>query len=90
MEDELKAHNDCVKEAIKALSRVILHTSEILRDGTVVRHVECHYEMDASSRVKRLIRDDTGEIVDTEPMTQEDFQKPLFAAVELRKFARQE
>lgn len=38
---------------------------------------------------KRTIRDDTGEIVATEPMTQEDLQKPLFAEVKLMRFAGQ-
>lgn len=90
IEDELKAHNESVKESLKTLSRTILSTSTAIKDRAVVRPVDCHYEMDGSKRVKRTIRDDTGEIVATDPMTSEDFQKPLFVSVELRKFAGQE
>lgn len=88
-EDALKAHNESAKASLKELSQTILSTSKAIKDKSIVRPVECHYEMDAPKRVKRTVRDDTGEIVSTDPMTQDDFQKPLFASIELKKFAGQ-
>ena len=74
IEDELKAHNESVKADLKEISNTILETSKAIKNKSVCRPVICHYEMDIPKRIKRVVRNDTGELVDTEPMTQDELR----------------
>lgn len=88
IEDELKAHNETVKAELKELSKTILETSESIKNKSVHRAIECHYEMDKPKLIKHIVRNDTGEIVSTEPMTQDELQRPLFATDDIKTEVR--
>lgn len=71
------------KEKLEATTGQITFVKGVLNSKQEYRTVDCYWEMDYPSRTKRLVRQDLGEVVDTQPMTVSDMQLDL-AAVDAR------
>lgn len=66
-----------VKERTEALESELRRLSYIVEREEEDRTVECSWHFDFMKNEKNLIREDTGEVVETKPMTDEERQIAL-------------
>lgn len=65
------------KGKLEDIKREILSTSTKVREHKEIRLVKCQKELDFESGEVRLVRMDTGEIIETRPMSAVERQKEL-------------
>jgi len=79
--DELQAELNAAKAEFKARYELLQKTaSEIateIRSGHAMRAVNCVDLEDFSEKTVKLIRSDTGEVVETRAMTPDELQRPI-------------
>jgi hypothetical protein len=63
---------------ISALEEDIEHKSVCVASGEEFRDVMCHWIIDESTEMARLIREDTGEIIEEKFYSEGEFQEDLF------------
>ena len=83
--EERAALQEAKKEAdadingkIKEQGGIIRTLSRVIATGTEEREIEVEVKKDNESRTVSVIREDTGEVVETRPMTAEELQQNLF------------
>jgi hypothetical protein len=52
--------------------------AKLVDDGTELRKVVCRWVEDVAHQCKRLVRQDTGDVVDTQALTADDLQEDMF------------
>jgi hypothetical protein len=78
VESERKAAADGFKEHIKEIHGDIASLARQIRTRKEHRTISCMWERDDARMTMCLIRQDTGEIVDTRPMRDDELQAELF------------
>ena len=68
-ERENKAEAKQRKEELEALNAELESLAEVANSGVEYREVTCHLEFDCRAWMATLYRDDTGEVVETRPMS---------------------
>lgn len=77
IEYEKKVAMEWFKDQLTATELAIDDTSNVLRAGSENRDVVCRWSYDWMSMMKRLMREDTGEIVETAIIQPEERQMDL-------------
>jgi hypothetical protein len=80
VEQARKAAADGFKEHLKEIGGDISSLARQVRTRQEERVVTCMWERDDSRYAMILVRQDTGELVETRPMTDEERQRELFPA----------
>jgi len=75
--EEKKAVSSGFNERVKNLDETVEQKSLAIHNGSELRDVMCHYEIDRSRGKADLIREDTGEIVETRDMFDNEYQEEL-------------
>jgi hypothetical protein len=78
-EEERKAAAKRLKEESDLMAKEMDRVSKEVRQGWTLRDVECREIRDDVRRRIDVMRMDTGEVVDSRPMHEHEFQRPLFA-----------
>lgn len=78
IEDEKKAANSDFKTRLEELDMAINELSEIVATKSEQRQVECALYENYGSATMELVRVDTGELIETRPMTEAERQAHLF------------
>ncbi len=78
LETALKDHSDGEKTKIKNAEKEALRLSTIVRSGEEPREVECRWTADCESSQMVCYRTDTGEQIDSRPMTLKERTRNLF------------
>lgn len=73
-----KASSEHFKEQLKEIDGDIESLARQLRERQERRVISCLWDRDDSRMSMLLVRQDTGEIVDTRPMRDDERQEPLF------------
>jgi len=76
--EEKKAVSAGFNQQIKEIDEIIEQKSLAVHNGSEIRDVMCHYAIDRDSGKAELIREDTGEIVETRALTAQELQEDLF------------
>lgn len=82
LEQEKKDQTRAIADEMKGLRAATKKLARQLRDGKEVRPVECAEDLEFRTGTVRIIRKDTGEVVETRPMTAKERTPSLF---EVRK-----
>ena len=77
-EHEKKAATARFNEAIETLNSRSRTLGSAVKSGTEVRQVECRWIQNMAEIKMELRRDDTGEVVESRPMTKEERQVAMF------------
>ena len=77
VEEEKKAAGAVQTKKLKQLRAEMETVSDHLRSGTAPRTVMCRWVDDFEHGVKRLVRQDSGEVVEEATLSVEDLQEPL-------------
>ena len=75
--EELKEQRKVINDRISAQQDEVLELAQLIDARTEERDVLCKWQDDFTHKVRKLIRQDTGEEVDTQVMTAEDLQDEL-------------
>ena len=79
LEQQKKSFNDEIKSKVASVEAEIAILSQQIGSGIEHRDVPCHWRFDSPQPGdKTLIREDTGEIVRVEEMTDDDKQAEMF------------
>lgn len=76
-QDQADAKN-AMKARLGEMKSELVHVAKCIREKEEERPVECHEEPDNASGVVRLHRNDTGEVVEARPMTENERNMVLF------------
>lgn len=77
-ESEREAENKKRKAEIEALELITSKLVDIVEKGEEDRDVECELKKDFERGVVTVVRLDTGEVVETRPMTPDERQEEMF------------
>jgi len=77
-EEQLKAERAAVSEQIKDQQVLRRKLAGVIDSGTEKRDVRCAWIEDFAQNCFHLVRQDTGEVIDTRAMTADDRQEALF------------
>jgi hypothetical protein len=77
-EEQLKAERAGVTEQIKGRQVLRRKLAGVIDSGTEKRDVRCAWIEDFAQNCFHLVRQDTGEVIDTRAMTADDRQEALF------------
>ncbi len=77
LESELDFERKRIKKEIEKADREIYHLSEVVGNGKEKREVEVEMQRDFESKTFRVIRLDTGEIVDSRQLSESELQDDL-------------
>ena len=77
-EDDQKEAKSAMKERLEGIENEINRLAGLIRERREYRQVEVHEVKDFSRSMVDTLRDDTGELVRTRPMTSEDRTVSLF------------
>lgn len=80
-EDALSHHKKLEYRKIKGMAEEMKLLTDIVTKGTEVRDVACTRRFNEKANRIDIVRDDTGEVVDSEAITDMDRQKDAFAEV---------
>jgi hypothetical protein len=80
IEDEKKAFDADCNERLKPLKEQLRGLDKALQRTTEQREVECEWRVSSEENARVLVRLDTGERIDTKPLTEEDRVQELEAA----------
>lgn len=61
-------------DGIKRREETIARLAQHVHEKAEPREVDCHEELDLGSAIARVYRDDTGELVDSRPMTEAEIR----------------
>ncbi|MFH1953144.1 MAG: hypothetical protein ABIL06_16190 [Pseudomonadota bacterium] len=78
LDAQKKKFNDQIKADISGHEATISKMASMIQNGYEYRQVECAIEKDFDSKVIRIIRLDTGEVVRETTMTADELQEKLF------------
>jgi hypothetical protein len=78
IEEAKKTAMSGFKEKLDVCAESIGKLSRSITTGEEDREVECHWNKDFGRRVADLIRNDTGEVVETRPLSADEMQEKLF------------
>lgn len=85
-EDDQKDAKAAMKKRLDDLNRDITDIAKIVREKAEPRPVEVHESKNYARRIVEVVRVDTGEVVDSRPMTEQERNVDLFPEVrEARK-----
>jgi hypothetical protein len=78
LEDDKKSAMSSFKSQIDEKEARRMRLSNCISDGTEFRDIDCEIKYNSpSDGVKQVVRKDTGEVVEAEPMTQQELQEEL-------------
>jgi len=83
VEDEKKSAASQFKAQADAITAQLNILSENYRNGYVYKNLDCILTFDFKKKERTYTRPDTGEVVKTEPMRDEDFQTEMSLSDEL-------
>jgi protein subunit release factor A len=86
LQEEKKAADADINGKIKSQGEIIRCLSRVITTGTEDREVEVAINKDNESRMISVVREDTGEIVESRPMTADELQQNLFPPRAAKKF----
>lgn len=78
-EDDQKESKSAMKERLEGIENEISRLAGLIRERREYRNVEVHEMKDFTRGMVDTLRNDTGELVRTRPMTSEDRTVSLFA-----------
>jgi len=76
--DRLEENVKAMKGRIKSAEFDIGRLSRAVKDGEEERDINCRWQFDFGLGVKRLLREDTGEIVEESDLTADERQQSMF------------
>jgi hypothetical protein len=80
-EDDQKDAKAAMKKRLDDLNREITDVARIVREKVEPRPVEVHESKNYARRIVEIVRVDTGEVVDSRPMTEQERNVDLFPEV---------
>lgn len=76
-EEDKRLANKNASDRIRGLQQKVTAITPRIQDGEEIRAVECDVDMDYDSYTVTISRQDTGEVVEVRPMTEEEKQPEL-------------
>lgn len=86
LQEEKKAADADINGKIKTQGEIIRCLSRVITTGTEEREVEVVMNKDNETSMISVVREDTGEVVESRPMTAEELQQNLFPPRAAKKF----
>lgn len=76
-EEQLKSVSTTIKSEIQVAEGKINKCAELVNSKREWRNVECSVEWDFKKKIKKIVRVDTGELVKTHPISDQEMQEDL-------------
>lgn len=80
-EEDQKDTKAAMKKRVDELNREITDVARIVREKAEPRPVEVHESKNYTRRIVEIVRVDTGEVIDSRPMTEQERNVELFPEV---------